>query len=295
MARTLRPGDLPPVPKSNISGMNRATKVSTYSQQIGEFAENFDDAILGATGLSLFEDAYKYAGNIKPGDRSPQPNAAAKRLARELGLDERYYAYLDPGAFTREATKNYYGDVPDDAEAPAQGKWDIPTSSSNYKRPRTLAAGYNRQQKLLTVVFRDGTFWNYYDVPHDEWIKFHAAYSKGPLLNGGNTPGQRAGSSDGPLLSYKHGPADLSQLDEEAKNFFLAAVRSSSIALRKTRVSKARKAAGFSTQGTQSKSAYQRERRANARQLTATAATATKAKNPSNGGKNTATAGRPRR
>jgi hypothetical protein len=30
----------------------------------------------------------------------------------------------------------------------------------------------------MTVVFRDGTFYNYYQVTPGEWEAFHASYSK---------------------------------------------------------------------------------------------------------------------
>jgi len=54
-----------------------------------------------------------------------------------------------------------------------------PTSSSNPKRPRTVAAGYDPSRKVLTVVFRDGTFYNYYEVGTQMWESFRGAWSKG--------------------------------------------------------------------------------------------------------------------
>lgn len=91
---------------------------------------------------------------------------------------------------------------------------DIPTSSSNFKRPRTVAAGWDPDTHTLTVVFRDGTFWNYYEVPESVWIKFHFAFSKGPFVNTG-----------GDLLSYANGPADPSQLNEQMKRELYKASR----------------------------------------------------------------------
>jgi hypothetical protein len=98
----------------------------------------------------------------------------------------------------------------------------IPTSSTNASRPRTVAAGYALEQGAralpqeqrtgkLTVMFRDGTLWNYYGVSYNEWLTFSNALSKGPMLN-------RASSkqaSDGILLSHPHGPADVSDIPEE--------------------------------------------------------------------------------
>ena len=67
-----------------------------------------------------------------------------------------------------------------------------PTSTINPQRPRTVAAGYQlnsgsgqiRQTDTgtLTVVFRDGTFYNYYDVPSNVWTAFKGATSKGQFI-----------------------------------------------------------------------------------------------------------------
>ena len=61
---------------------------------------------------------------------------------------------------------------------------EIPTTSSNTLRPRTVAAAYERNEQnllkgKLTVVFRDGTVWTYDDISPGEWANFHASISKG--------------------------------------------------------------------------------------------------------------------
>lgn len=56
------------------------------------------------------------------------------------------------------------------------------TSTTNYKRPRTVAAGYDPETRTMTVVFRDNTWWNYYDVPEDMWREFEMSESKGRYL-----------------------------------------------------------------------------------------------------------------
>ena len=56
------------------------------------------------------------------------------------------------------------------------------TSSSNPDRPRTLQAGYDRGSRTLTVIFRDGTWWEYRDVPEGLWQAFNAAESKGKFM-----------------------------------------------------------------------------------------------------------------
>lgn len=83
-------------------------------------------------------------------------------------------------------------------------EWDVPTSSTNYQRPRTVAAGYDAERQVMTVVFRDGTFYNYYQVSAGEWEAFHASYSKGkPWLNRKNS--QQA--SDGLFVGKPRGDA----------------------------------------------------------------------------------------
>lgn len=56
------------------------------------------------------------------------------------------------------------------------------TGSTNSRKPRTLKAGYDYRTETLTVIFRDGTWWNYYDVPHYLWEGFVLAESKGQYL-----------------------------------------------------------------------------------------------------------------
>lgn len=56
------------------------------------------------------------------------------------------------------------------------------TSSSNPSRPRTIKAGYDYKSKTMVVVFRDGTWWEYRNVPRDMWDEFKMADSKGRYL-----------------------------------------------------------------------------------------------------------------
>jgi hypothetical protein len=57
-----------------------------------------------------------------------------------------------------------------------------PTSTTNPARPRTVAAGYDSSRKVLTTIFRDGTFYNYYGVSGLEWGNFKRARSKGRFI-----------------------------------------------------------------------------------------------------------------
>lgn len=56
------------------------------------------------------------------------------------------------------------------------------TSTSNPDEPRTLKAGYDDKNFIMTVEFRDGTRYNYYDVPPSMWQEFYHAFSKGRYL-----------------------------------------------------------------------------------------------------------------
>ena len=68
-----------------------------------------------------------------------------------------------------------------------------PTSTTNPERPRTLQAGYHRERDeetgrlaetgTLRVRFRDGTPWEYYDVPPNVWRNFRRVKSPGRFIN----------------------------------------------------------------------------------------------------------------
>ena len=59
---------------------------------------------------------------------------------------------------------------------------EVPTSTTNPLRPRTIAAGYDKDEQKLTVMFRDGTLYNYYQVSGGSWNNFRKAYSKGGYI-----------------------------------------------------------------------------------------------------------------
>lgn len=59
---------------------------------------------------------------------------------------------------------------------------EVPTKTTNEARPRTTAAGYDQATHTLTVIFRDGTPWNYYEVTPLEAANFHRANSKGRFI-----------------------------------------------------------------------------------------------------------------
>lgn len=83
----------------------------------------------------------------------------------------------------------------------------VPTTTINPKRPRTVAAGYDKYEEKITVVFRDGTFYNYYEVDPNEWQHFKAVISKGRYIYQY-------------LDSKPRGEADISQLSQTSRKAF---------------------------------------------------------------------------
>jgi hypothetical protein len=83
-----------------------------------------------------------------------------------------------PSGFINYNEENDYNRQPDDDE----NDYQIPTSSKNPQRPRTVAAAYNAFNQTLTVVFLDSTFYNYYKVNENEWNSFKESYSKGEYI-----------------------------------------------------------------------------------------------------------------
>jgi len=55
---------------------------------------------------------------------------------------------------------------------------EIPTATENPERPRTVAAAFDNQRSIITLVFRDGTLYNYYNCSQKMWDDFKALPSK---------------------------------------------------------------------------------------------------------------------
>ena len=172
----------------------------------GEFAQT------GAyvEGLAVFNDL---TGNVVSRSKYNQLNA------QDFGYDNTagtYYEGMDAAGPRWNNLAANYGAIAKDRWMDPAPISVIPTSTSNLKRPRTVAAGYRRAdgstpegQGTLTVVFRDGTYYNYYDVTPQEWQRFKIAGSKGPLLNPRPVPGF--------LMSKNRGEAALGFMSEKAQ------------------------------------------------------------------------------
>jgi hypothetical protein len=97
-------------------------------------------------------------------------------LEDEESQSMEYYAWNEEGYLYDNLAENVRAD-----ELPAPITI-IPTSTINPERPRTVAAGYDSAQRKLTVIFRDGTYYNYFEVPASEWNNFKRARSKGRFI-----------------------------------------------------------------------------------------------------------------
>jgi hypothetical protein len=118
--------------------------------------------------------------------------------------------YLGAGTYYSPQSYSISQTATDEVLSSSQGdssafiEMDVPTSTTDYSRPRTVAAGYDPSRQVMTVVFRDGTFYNYYEVSQSEWDAFHASYSKGkPWLNRAN----KNQGSDGLFIGKPRGDA----------------------------------------------------------------------------------------
>jgi hypothetical protein len=58
-----------------------------------------------------------------------------------------------------------------------------PTPSINPPRPRTLAAGYDKDTQVMRVRFREGAVYGYANVTPTEWRNFKRVKSPGRAIN----------------------------------------------------------------------------------------------------------------
>jgi hypothetical protein len=142
------------------------------------------------------------------------------------------YANLDMGEYNPDAWQQ--------GQAPAR-LTDLPTSSLSASRPRTVAAGYDKNRQLMTVMFRDGTLINYYDISPGDWENFHNSISKGrPWLNRGfpNSPNSRQ-KADGQFVKGNNfGPADLTNVPANVLEDIYRIARSSQVRYKNSRTIK---------------------------------------------------------
>jgi len=307
LARALPPGKLPPKP----SGVGRpAMSPQASANSLSGVATNLSQSITDAQGARLpnaprtsaFDTVYQ--AGFEEYNGALLPNAAAKKLINKFGISAQDSQWINPALEAgNDWSENRFSDedlemfsqAGEAVSGPAVGQYDIPTSTSNVSRPRTLAAGYDEAEGTVTVVFRDGTFWNYYGIRPGTWLLFKESYSKQEMLNSGAERNWQ-GRAPGLLINEAswHGPANLNDMTEEAQSFFVTVSRSAQISYRENRP---RYNKGFRKVGSQVASYKNREYRANLRKASLKAAasaaqSSSQGKNTSRGGKNRPTANR---
>ena len=168
-------------------------------------AQELMNAISGQFGPRQLEGMFKITG----------PQYKGLPAAGSYGeFDEIIPLFSDPNTmqyFVSDKDKQgyeNYGEQPDEYEDNSPAPLTVvPTSTINPERPRTVAAGYDKDEEKITVVFRDGTFYNYYEVDPKEWQRFKSVVSKGRFIYAY-------------LDSKPRGEADVSSMSQMARKAF---------------------------------------------------------------------------
>lgn len=104
-------------------------------------------------------------------------NLAGQAYEYDTQLSRQFYEVIG----LEEYVPGYEGPQNEEDTSPAELTL-VPTSTSNPQRPRTVAAGYDEEEEKLTVMFRDGSLYNYYEVDPTEWAAFKSNRSKGAYI-----------------------------------------------------------------------------------------------------------------
>lgn len=93
----------------------------------------------------------------------------AVRMMEKVGLEENFNKqWTDFEVFEpRETTPTYKTQ---------------PAPTTNADRPRALKIAYSREARKLVVKFRDGTWWEYNDIPLRMWVGLKSSDSTGKYL-----------------------------------------------------------------------------------------------------------------
>lgn len=143
--------------------------------------ESFSAGLPISSSRGEFAKTTSYAATLKKYGKDSDVSAAYALLqdrqeVSEMGFDVSSGTYYDPTQY-----QNLAGIPMQRTNGPAPIT-QRPTNTSNPRRPRTVAAGYDKDRKVLTVVFRDGTFYNYYEVSEYMWNTFKSLPSKGAYI-----------------------------------------------------------------------------------------------------------------
>lgn len=192
---------------SQTKNIQKVTKVDNPFQTLptaaskGEFGE-FMEIISVPDTMRYFKSDNQHA------DMGYTQNLAGLPYEADNGYNRPFYEddLSIPG---------YKGPKYEEDESPA-ALTVVPTSTTNPERPRTVAAGYDEDEEKITVVFRDGTFYNYYEVSRQEWQAFKTRVSKGQYIY--------------KYLDFKpRGAADVSSLSATARKTFYKFSRAAQI------------------------------------------------------------------
>ena len=179
---------------------NQRTAIPSSGELLNKLTGSSFAGMPTAASTGEFND-YEFIGDI---DKAYNPqsfgeanrrNQAGEALASGLNSDSYYIDdegnYVDRSSYRQSYDQDidtgelivpgYKGPQADEGTAAAPLTL-VPTSSSNPARPRTVAAGYDKVRGVITVVFRDGTFYNYYEVTSGEWQDFKKRVSKGQYI-----------------------------------------------------------------------------------------------------------------
>ena len=145
------------------------------------------DRLAGAA--SLMDTSQVVSPLAGMGGMSRSDAAEARAFSDDEALWGEYYADDDLGFTYNNRSKKAFTENTPISKARRLGLQNetndpapitvTPTTTTNPNRPRTVAAGYDETRHVLTVVFRDGTYYNYYKIPPDVWQTFKTYYSKG--------------------------------------------------------------------------------------------------------------------
>ncbi len=189
--------------RGGVTGQARGLRDRFTSQRAGTIPFTLEDFIPGEdVQLLKHGDAQKDAVLLDQylNGKTVNPFAALPQRPTTSQLHDIVTLYDDGGDYyepdigetyrnyaqtpIRPGTEKYLGQPEGYTEAAPLS--EVPTSTTNPHRPRTVAAGYqiNHGEKTgkLTVVFRDGVYYNYYQVTESEWQQFRSNQSKGRYI-----------------------------------------------------------------------------------------------------------------
>lgn len=206
--------------RTSGGGARRNTRRATPSaQEMLNSLKNFGTEFMGTPVAAskaqansirdIMDDSSQSMDFYAPTEYNNLAGELAKYDPHYTDRSRPFYEVIDMNIdLNRQGNLRVPGEQPDEMEdaSPADITL-VPTSTTNPQRPRTVAAGYDEDEMKLTVVFRDGTFYNYYEVDGNEWAAFKANRSKGAII--------------AQMLDFHpRGPADMSSFSQKAQAAF---------------------------------------------------------------------------